>query len=127
MSDTTIHNDQTYKLLPVLTTRRRYSREERAEVTYAIFAFTIAVLLICLGLRVILSLFVITGTIPNGLVVITDPAVLPFTRVFDDAHEMLQGSTALAFTTYYGAYYIISPLFHFARPTSSTTYSHELN
>ena len=123
MSHTTIHSNQTYKLLPASTTRRRYSHKEWSQAAYTIFAFTITVLLICLGLRIILSLFVITGTIPNGLTIVTDPAVLPFTRVFDDAHEMLQGSTALAFTAYYGIYHVISILSRFVRPTGATAFS----
>ena len=123
MSNLTAQPEQTYKYLHTTpVARHSCSRAEAIETAYTVFAFIMAVLLICLGLRIILALLVVTGPIAHGLTVISDPAVAPFTKVFNDAHQMIQASTALAFTAYYTSYSFVAMLSRLLRNRSEYRY-----
>ena len=103
------------KLLPATTLLPKVNKYYFAETFYTVFAFSSAVILIGLGLRMIFALFVITGAFSKGLTIFTDPLVMPFTRIFNDAHTMVQASTAATFTAYYFVYWIIALVSRFLR------------
>ncbi len=102
-----------YQILNPARPTFRASKRDYLDTAYTIFAFTAALLLICLALRLILSLFVITGPIASGLTAVTAAPVAPFARIFPDAHEMVQVSTASAFTAYYFVYGLVAGVSRF--------------
>ena len=114
MPQNTMTTGQTYKFIPTRTSQGTISRSDVLRTAYKITTFAITTVLICLGLRIIMALFVITGPISQGLTTVTDPIVAPFTAVFNDPHGMVQACTALAFTAYYAAYWLIALAYHFA-------------
>lgn len=85
-----------------------YNVHNYSASAYNIFAFSTAVLLIGLGLRIIFALLVVTHPFARGLTVYTDPFVTPYTKIFHDSHGMVQPATALAFSTYYVLYWLVS-------------------
>jgi uncharacterized membrane protein len=91
------------------------SKPDYANTAYTIFAFIISLLLIGLGLRIALALFVVTGPFSSGLTILTDPIVMPSTHIFKDIHGMIQTATALSFSAIYGIYWIVALLYKLFR------------
>lgn len=108
MSQTYSSTGNNLKLLPSSTTLPEVTAYDFTEIAYTVFAYTSALLLIGLALRIIFALLVVTNAFTRGITIFTDPFVLPFTRFFNDAHTMVQVSTGAAFTAYYLLYWIIS-------------------
>ncbi len=77
---------------------------------YTLFAFFNTVILICLALRFVFALFLITGVVPQGITVITNPLIAPFATELPDYTHMIQLSTLTTFTAYFFAYWIVSKL-----------------
>ena len=105
MSHTLATNSSTYTYnTPTLP----YSTQNHASIAYKVFVFSISVILISLGLRIVLALFVLNNPFTRGLTILSDPLVMPFTRVFHDIHGMVQPATALAFSAYFFVYWIVA-------------------
>lgn len=115
MPHNTLTTGQTYKFIPTHTNQGTISRSDVLRTAYSITAFALTTVLICLGLRILMALLVITGPISQGLTTVTDPIVAPFTSVFNDPHGMVQACTALAFTTYYAVYWLVAIIHRFTR------------
>ena len=126
MAQTFSSTGNNLKLIPSTTYVPKVNKYDFTETAYTVFAFSSAVLLIGLGLRMLLALLVVSGAFTKGLTIFTDPFVMPFTRVFNDAHTMVQASTAAAFTTFYLTYWAIALISRFIRRTNENrnlTYS----
>jgi hypothetical protein len=61
-------------------------------------------LLIALGLRIVLALFLFNGTLYDLVSVITYAFVEPFRALFDSGNEMFQFPAIVAFVVYYFTY-----------------------
>lgn len=97
-----------YKYLLPSKPLPRISYGELLRIGYTILIFVFSLLLIGLGLRLIFALLIIDNVFARGLTIFTEPFVSPFTHKFPDSHEMLQASTASAFTIYFVLHSIAS-------------------
>lgn len=120
MSQPASARTQSFKLISTFH-KPNLSREQVIETVYTVFAFTITILLVCLGLRVVCALLVISNPPLEGLTKLTDLFVLPFSRIFHDQHDMVQISTAFSFTAYYLLYWIVAFGSRFFRPTTRSS------
>ncbi|CAN5434305.1 hypothetical protein BH10PAT3_BH10PAT3_1830 [soil metagenome] len=118
MSQTLSPTRQSLRLLHTVEAASKTTHDYK-EIVYTVFAFAAALLLIALGLRIMFALLVIDNVFARGLSVMTTPFVAPFAKFFPDTHEMVQISTASAFTAYYLAYWAVSLASRFFRGTPS--------
>jgi hypothetical protein len=122
MSQSLSSTSQKYQIIPIATGIPRVNKNDFIERGYTVFAFSSALILVMLGLRALLALFVVTSPLLRGLSVVTSPFVAPFAHIFHDAHSMIQASTATAFTFYYAVYWIVALVSHFIRQTRLESY-----
>jgi hypothetical protein len=111
------------KTLSLNQTLPKVNHTEIVKIAYSVFAFVSALLLIGLGLRVVMALLFVSGPFARGLTIFTDPFVLPFDHIFNDAHSMVQASTSAAFTSFYFFYLIVSNGYSFLSKRVITTRS----
>ena len=104
---TQLSTETSYKYLTPTQPLIKPNRREFAAVTYTVITFIISLILIGLGMRLLFAFFVMDNAFTRGITIFTEPFIAPFTRKFPDSHEMLQISTASAFTGYYIFYGIM--------------------
>jgi len=73
---------------------------------YTLFAFSITALLVLISLRMIGALFVIESPVIAGVNTLTQPFVAPFAYLLHENGGMIQFSSGLAFSVYYGLYWV---------------------
>jgi len=73
---------------------------------YTLFSFAITALLIMLAIRMIGALLLSDSIIVNGATALTQPFVSPFSQMLHDQNSMIQLSSGLTFTAFYGIYWI---------------------
>jgi len=95
-----VATSSTYQQLRLKDFEKVKTRDYK-HLAFTVISFILAAITIGLAIRLIGSLFLMTDVFSRGVTVLTEPAVQPFNNIFHDAHEMLQISTAAAFSAYY--------------------------
>lgn len=98
----------TYQQLAQPRTIQKLNHRQVTEIIYNIFIFIITLLLIGLAMRILFALLLMDSAFSRGVTIFTEPFIMPFNTTFRDSHEMVQISTAAAFTSYYFIYAFVS-------------------